>query len=72
MFHIFVFLQFPIQSAFPHFHDIVTVTFQILGFLNGRLVEFVHGVAIDGVHAIAGITFWASYKKRFVVAFRTQ
>ena len=46
--------------AFPYFHDIVALTSHVLDVFHGRTMEFLHGFAIDRVHGIASVTFWAS------------
>ena len=55
-----VVIQFPVDVAFPYFHDVVALTSQVLDLFHCRTMEFLHGFAIDQVHGIASVTFWAS------------
>ena len=60
IFHVFVVIQFPVDVAFPYFHDVVALTSQVFDLFHGRTMEFLHGFAIDRVHGIASVTSWAS------------
>ena len=60
IFHVFVVIQFPVDVAFPYFHDVVALTSQVLDLFHGRIMEFLRGFTIDRVHDIASVTFWAS------------
>ena len=61
--HLFVLLQFPPDVAFPHFHDIIALTFQVLDLFYGRTIKFLHGFMIVHVDGIAGVTFRATVLK---------
>ena len=60
IFHVFAVIQFPVDVAFPYFHDVVALTSQVLDLFHGRTMEFLHGFAIDWVHGITSVTSWTS------------
>ena len=68
--HIFVLLQFPVDVAFPHFYNIVDLTFQILDLRHGAVVKLLHGFAIDRIHCIAGVTSRTSVPEKAVIFIR--
>ena len=44
-----------IDITFPHFHNVVAISLQVLDLLDGRLIKFVHGLVADQIHGIAGV-----------------